>query len=79
MTLKDEFKYYLENQGDLVEKYNGKTLVIKDKEVVGVFNDEAQAYIEASLKYEAGTFLIQRCSAGSEEYTQTFHSRVTFA
>ena len=36
--LEKEFKYYLEKQEELVKKYNGKVLVIKDCEVIGVYN-----------------------------------------
>jgi hypothetical protein len=77
--LKKEFEYYLANQEELVKKYNGKHLVIKDEQVIGAYDDQAEAYDTASAKYEAGTFLIQLCTPGNEAYTQTFHSRVTFA
>lgn len=74
-----EFKYYLSNQESLVKKYKNKVLLIKDEEVIGVFENEAEAYIEAVKKYEPGTFLIQLCTPGNDDYTQTFHSRVSFA
>lgn len=45
--LKDQFNWYLENQSDLVKKYNGKFLVIKDKSVVGVYDQEDIALIDA--------------------------------
>ncbi len=74
--LEKEFKYYLEHQDDLVEKHNGKFIVIKNLEVIGVFDDVAQAVEETSKNHEMGTFLVQKCSSGKEDYTQTFHSRV---
>lgn len=74
--LEEEFEYYLSNQDDLVKEYNGKYLVIRDHEVVGVYDSELDAYKDASEKYEMGTFLIQHCLPGEESHTQTFHSRV---
>lgn len=77
--LRDLFEYYLENQNDIVEKYNGKCIVIKDYAVVGAFNTEEEAYFDSLEKYEQGTFIIQKCSPGEKDYTQMFHSRVAFA
>lgn len=77
--LQKEFQYYLEHQDELVQEYNGKVLVIKDQQVVGVFDSELQAVKETCKKYALGTFLVQKCEPGRESYTQTFHSRVAFA
>ena len=76
--LKQEFEYYLANQEEFVKQYKGKFLVIKDKKIVGVYNSEIEAYTDSVQKYELGTFLIQECQPGSENYTQTFRSRVVF-
>lgn len=77
--LKKEFDYYLKNQSDLVKKYNGKYIVIVGEKVVGVYDSDADALIESQKKYELGTFLIQKCTPGTNDYTQTFHTRVAFA
>lgn len=77
--LEREFKYYLDHQAELVEKYDGKFLVIKGEEVIGVYDAEAAAYFETAKKHEAGTFLIQFCEQGDSSYTQVYHSRVSFA
>lgn len=76
--LEKQFKYYLDHQEELVEKYRGKFLVIKDESVVGVYDSELDAYRESVKKYELGTFLIQECTPGEESYTQTFRTRVIF-
>ena len=78
-NLKKEFQYYLENQDELIKKYNGKVVVIKDSEVIGVYDDEFEAIKKTSEEHELGTFLVQRCDPGDSSYTQTFHSRVVFA
>lgn len=73
------FQYYLTHQNELVKQYNGKYLVIKDDEVVGVYDTESDAYFESVEKYGLGNFLIQLCTEGTSAYTQTFSSRVIFA
>lgn len=77
--LETEFKYYLEHQDELVKRYNGKFIVIKDRKVIGVFDSELEAITKTTETHELGTFLVQKCEPGSESYTQTYHSRVTFA
>ncbi len=78
-TLEKEFKYYLDNQNELVKKFNGKFIVIKDQEVLGAYNSEIEAIETTSKQHQLGTFLVQKCEPGSESYTQTYHSRVAFA
>jgi hypothetical protein len=75
--LDKEFKYYQEHQKELVEKYEGKFIVIKNENVIGVFDSELNAYTETKKNHSVGTFLIQRVLPGKDSYTQTFHSRVT--
>jgi hypothetical protein len=77
--LEKEFTYYIENQKELVKKYNGKYIVIVGTEVVNSYDDEATAYLESLKSYKEGTFLIQLCKEGRDSFTQTFNSRVIFA
>lgn len=76
--LKEEFEYYLAHQEELVKQYRGKFLVIKNKQIIGVYGSELEAYTNTLRSEDAGTFLIQECQAGSENYTQTFRTRVIF-
>lgn len=76
--LEKEFKYFLDHQEELVAKYKGKFIVIVGEEVVGAYDAEGEAYSESIKTYELGTFLIQKCEAGEEPYTEVFHSRVFF-
>ena len=77
--LEKEFNYYLEHQDELVKKYDGKFIVIKDCAVIGAFDSELEAIERTAEQYELGTFLVQKCEPGNEGYTQTYHSRVAFA
>ncbi len=76
--LKKEFNYYIKNQGKLVNKYNGKYIVIRGEEVIGSYDSDIVAIKETSKKYPLGSFLVQKCEPGTESYTQHYHSRVTF-
>lgn len=64
-----ELKFFIENQAKLVKQYNGKVLVLRGAEVVGVYDDELEAYLESKKKYEPGTFMIQHCEPGVGAYT----------
>lgn len=78
VKLEEEFNYYLQNQSKLVEKYNGKYIVIKSNEILGAYDSEIEAVNETSKNYPIGTFLVQKCEPGTDSYTQTYHSRVAF-
>jgi len=74
--LDKEFKYFLDHQEELLRKYEGRFVVIKNEKVIGDFGSEMEAYTETKKNHEVGTFLIQHCISGTAAYTQTFHSRV---
>jgi len=57
--LEKEFKYFVDHQSDLVEKYNNKFIVIKDQAVIGSYDSHADAYNETLKTEKLGTFLIQ--------------------
>ena len=77
--LEKEFQYYLDHQDELVAKYNGKVIAIKNCKVIGTYETELEAVTETAKTEEMGTFLVQKCTPGAESYTRTFHSRVVFA
>lgn len=74
--LKKQLEYFKAHQDELVKKYRGKFIVIRDQQVQGVYDTEIKAYADAEKKFGLGNFLIQQCLPGQESYTQTFHSRV---
>lgn len=75
--LDKEFEYYKSHQEELVAKYRGRFVVIRDQKVIGDYSSELEALTESKKNYEMGTFLIQYADTGKSNYTQTFHSRVT--
>ena len=74
-----EFDFYLANQAEMVAKYDGKVIAIKDSEVLGVFESDLEAVTEVQKSHPLGTFLVQRVSAGTEAYTVTIASPWTVA
>lgn len=77
--LVDEFDFYQAHQEEMVSKYDGKVIVLKDNSVIGVYDSEVAAVNETRKHHERGTFLVQRVSEGDEAYTRTFQSRVAFS
>lgn len=77
-NLQKEFDFYLKNQEEFVKKYKGKFLVIKDEKLLNVYDTMDDAYFKTKETHEIGTFLIQECTPGTDAYTETFHSRVSF-
>ena len=77
--LKAQLDFYIAHQDEFVAKYLGKFLVIKDNELIGIFDSLKDAYFDSMGKYSPGTFMIIECKPGEDSYTQRFHSRVIFS
>lgn len=73
--LRREFEFYLQHQAEIVAQYDGKVIVLKQGEVIGVYDTDGEAVTATAKEHELGTFLVQRVSEGKEAYTQVFHSR----
>lgn len=67
--MKKEFEYYLANQAKFVKEYDGKVIVLKNQELIGVYGSVGQAYWGAQENHELGTFLIQKVSEGDTDTT----------
>jgi len=76
-NLNKELDYYISHQREIVAEYNGKVVVIHGAKVVGAYDSELQATLEAKKKFRMGEFLVQRAEAGTDSYTQTFYSRAS--
>lgn len=75
--LEQEFKFYQNNKGDLIRKYNNRFVVIKGDKVLGDFGSREEAIEAAQKDHALGSFLVQRVSVDDEQ-VQRFHSRVNF-
>ncbi len=67
-------EFFRANQDELVAKYNGKVLAIKDGAVLGVFESDLEAITETQKSHLLGTFLVRRVRAGDEAYSMTITS-----
>ena len=70
----EELNFFMENQEALVREHGGETLVLRGREILGVYPTALTAYLEAQKNYELGTFMIQPCMAGLEAYSITVTS-----
>ena len=70
----DEFRFYRANQDDMVSKYDGKVIVIKNHKVIGVYDSVTAALTQTRKRHTPGTYLVQQVSEGDKAYTRTFHS-----
>ena len=65
-TLQKAFDYYLSHQDEIVSKYNGKFVVIRGQNVIGVYDAELKAIQETQKKHQAETFLVQFVSSAED-------------
>ena len=73
-SLKKDLEWFIANQKDLADKYNGKILLIVDQKLIKAFDDMAGAYTEAMRSYMPGTFTLQVCSPDPGSYTLMLYS-----
>ena len=75
--LRGEFKFYLDNKKSIIEKYNGKVIVIKNRKIIGYYDNDCQAINETKKNHQLGTFIIQKCSS-DEKISKCFTPWVKF-
>lgn len=75
VMVKQLFEYYLAHQDELVEKYNGKYLVIAENGVICPFDPESdgEAYYYGKEHFGLGNFILQLCTPGPDAYTFANH------
>jgi len=77
-SLKKEFNFFINNLPELLKKYQGKYIVIKNEQILGAYESFEQAILATRETEKIGTFLVQKCEANKDSYTATYHSRVSF-
>lgn len=60
MILNSEIKFYETNKDDLLEKYEGKVILIKGNKCIGAYPTEKAAYIAGLDLYGNEAFLIKK-------------------
>ena len=75
----DDFHWYLKHQQELVKKYTGRALVIRNHEVIGNYASEDEALDETLKRFEMGEFIVQFCSPGPDAYSVHIYTPGTIA
>ena len=55
------YDFFIDNLQNLVDKYSGKYIVIKNRRVVKAYDTFDEAYTEIIETEELGSFIIQHC------------------
>ena len=76
--LNSDYEFYRSHKKEFLQKYQGKYLLIYNKELIADYKTQVEAMENALKKYEVGTFLIQQCVSDDEEMMK-FYSRVSFS
>ena len=73
--LEKEYKFFIDHRDEFIKKHKNKYIVIKDEQVLGVYNSINEAAIATTKDHPLGTFIIQQCIP-ADQSVQYFHSRV---
>lgn len=58
-TIQQEIDYYKANRQLFLDTYNGKFLVIKGQQIIGVYTSRTKAYNDTVVLHKEGTFIIE--------------------
>ena len=70
---------YKARQAEIVRKYDGQIIAVKDGEVLGIYPSKTEAFDAMAKRYSPGEFIVIKCTKGDEEYTRRFRSRAVFS
>jgi hypothetical protein len=57
--LDKQIRFYRKNKPQFEEMYNGKYIIIKNMQVLGVYETHSEAYYEAIKNNDIGSFIIE--------------------
>ena len=64
----EDFEWFIENYSKFQKEYGNAFIVIKDKNVLGVYSSYAEGVRITSQTEELGTFIVQECASTYEAY-----------
>ena len=65
-----ELDFFIMNQDELVEQYDGRVLILRYQKVEGAYGSMDEAYEIGKERFGLGNFMIQPCFAGEAAYTR---------
>lgn len=71
----NELDLYIQNQPELLKKYNGAIIALHHGEVQGVYPSKLDALNAMMERYKPGDFIVIKCTPGDSEYTRWYRSR----
>lgn len=69
-----DFDFFIAHYDEFFQKYGHKFIVIRLKEIIGIYDTEVDAVNETSKKYPIGTFIVQECNGDESGYTNYISS-----
>jgi hypothetical protein len=74
--IESDYQRFEQHNQELYQRFPNKELLIHDKQVIEVFDNDMDAYNAGVERFGLGNFIIQ--NSNMELETATFHSRVSF-
>lgn len=69
-----DFEFFIAHYDELYRKYGHKFIVIRNQEILGVYEDVVTAVRITSETYPVGTFIVQECTGDESGYTNYISS-----
>lgn len=69
-----DFLWFKENRAGLFKKYGDAFLVIKNQQIIGVYQSYADGVKQTAKKEDLGTFIVQHCTNDESGYTNYIYS-----
>jgi len=77
VTVRENYDWFNNNIRELCREYDNRYLAIKDKAVVGVYDDFFSGYNDMIARgEEEGTFMIHLCTEDKSKNTMIVHNHV---
>jgi hypothetical protein len=78
--LEKEQKYYTDHRDELRGKYLGKRIVIKDDQILGVYEDDMDAiHAMSAAGRQLGTYMVKYIPVDPEDETLRIYSPLAYA
>jgi len=75
----NNYDYFKTNLNELIEQYDGRFVVIKDANIISVYDSFNEAYINTIKTEKLGTFIIQKCVKPENDKTHFAWNNVSFS
>jgi hypothetical protein len=73
MSSSTDYKYFKDNLAKFYKEYGHSYIVIKERKVIGVFDEFDEALHEMPKTEEPGTFIIQECVDDPKKLLKCIH------